>query len=60
VEENVQAWLKYFREELPCVAFKCATGGSGQGGGAGDKLGARALPTKGGYSRAWDILLATS
>ena len=45
-KENVQAWLKYFREEMPCVAFKCATGG---GSGGGDKLGARALPTKGGY-----------
>lgn len=49
-KENVQAWLKYFREEMPCVAFKCATGhGGGSGGGGGDKLGARALPTKGGY-----------
>jgi nuclear GTP-binding protein len=48
-KENVQAWLKYFREEMPCVAFKCATGGGGGGGGSGDKLGARALPTKGGY-----------
>ena len=45
-KENVQAWLKYFREEMPCVAFKCATGG---GGGGGDKLGARSLPTKGSY-----------
>jgi nuclear GTP-binding protein len=34
-KENVLAWLTYFREELPTVAFKCATsGGSG-------KLGAR-------------------
>ena len=49
-KENVQAWLKYFREEMPCVAFKCATGGTG--GGGGDKLGARALPTKGGYGGA--------
>jgi len=48
-KENVQAWLKYFREEMPCVAFKCATGHGGGGGGNGDKLGARALPTKGGY-----------
>jgi len=24
-KENVMAWLKYFREELPTVAFKCAT-----------------------------------
>ena len=47
-KENVQAWLKYFREEMPCVAFKCATGGGG-GGGGGDKLGARSLPTKGSY-----------
>eukprot|EP00887_Chlorella_sp_A99_P007173 scaffold2.g7173.t1 len=23
--EVVEAWLKYFREELPCVAFKCST-----------------------------------
>ena len=46
-KENVQAWLKYFREEMPCVAFKCATGGGGTGGS--DKLGSRALPTKGGY-----------
>ena len=46
-KENVQAWLKYFREEMPCVAFKCATGGGG--GGGGDKLGARSLPTKGSY-----------
>ena len=34
-KENVMAWLKYFREELPAVAFKCATSGSG------NKLGAR-------------------
>ena len=33
--DNVLAWLNYFREELPTVAFKCAT----QGGG--NKLGAR-------------------
>ena len=46
-KENVQAWLKYFREEMPCVAFKCATGGSG--GSGGDKLGSRALPTRGSY-----------
>ena len=45
-KENVQAWLKYFREELPCVAFKCATGG---GFGGGDKLGSRNMPTKGSY-----------
>ena len=24
-KENVEAWLKYFREELPTVAFKCST-----------------------------------
>ena len=34
-KDNVLAWLKYFREELPTVAFKCATSGSGT------KLGAR-------------------
>lgn len=34
-KDNVLAWLKYFREELPTVAFKCATSGSGA------KLGAR-------------------
>jgi nuclear GTP-binding protein len=48
-KENVQAWLKYFREEMPCVAFKCATGSGGGGGGGSDKLGARNLPTKGSY-----------
>ena len=32
-KDNVLAWLNYFREELPTVAFKCAT----QGGG--NKLG---------------------
>ena len=26
-KENVLEWLKYFREEMPCVAFRCATGG---------------------------------
>jgi|TARA_B110000977_G_scaffold82119_1_gene109698 nuclear GTP-binding protein len=50
-KENVMAWLKYFREEMPCVAFKCATG-SGGGGGGNDKLSARALPTKGSYGGA--------
>ena len=54
-----EAWLAYFREELPCVAFKCATsqggasagrgkaGGSVAGGtntaGGGDCLGADML-----------------
>lgn len=47
--ENVQAWLTYFREEMPCVAFKCATGGAGNGG---KKLGSRALPTQGKYRGA--------
>ena len=28
-KENVQAWLKYFREEMPCVAFKCARAARG-------------------------------
>ena len=23
--ENVEAWLKYLREEMPTVAFKCST-----------------------------------
>ena len=26
-KENVMDWLKYFREETPCVAFKCAVRG---------------------------------
>ncbi|KAJ9530208.1 hypothetical protein QJQ45_023474 [Haematococcus lacustris] len=26
-----EQWLKYFREELPCVAFKCSTQQQGQG-----------------------------
>ena len=55
-KENVQAWLKYFREEMPCVAFKCATGGGGTGGS--DKLGSRALPTKGGVKDARDAAAA--
>ena len=45
-KENVQAWLKYFREEMPCVAFKCATGGGGTGGS--DKLGSARFPPRAG------------
>lgn len=26
-----EAWLKYFREEVPCVAFKCSTQQQGSG-----------------------------
>ncbi|KAF5825865.1 P-loop containing nucleoside triphosphate hydrolase protein [Dunaliella salina] len=39
--EAGEKWLKYFREELPCVAFKCST----QQQGAGLKQG-RMLSTK--------------
>tara|TARA_B100000405_G_scaffold299898_1_gene258848 strand:- start:60 stop:1880 length:1821 start_codon:yes stop_codon:yes gene_type:complete len=34
-KDNVQKWLKYFREEIPCVAFKCATGKKSDGGKLG-------------------------
>ena len=44
--DNVKAWLKYFREEIPCVVFKCATGSAGS---SSNKLGSRALPTQGTY-----------
>ena len=29
--EAGEKWLKYFREELPCVAFKCSTQQQGTG-----------------------------
>ncbi len=29
--EAGEKWLKYFREELPCVAFKCSTQQQGSG-----------------------------
>jgi len=35
-----EAWLAYFREELPTVAFKCATASAGKGKGAGGGGGA--------------------
>ena len=56
-KENVMAWLTYFREEMPTVAFKCATSAgstklgsraanfksSGNALGGGEALGAETL-----------------
>ena len=45
-KENVQAWLKYFREEMPCVAFmrhRC------DGTGKHDAGLSRASPPRAGY-----------
>jgi|Transcript_217 nuclear GTP-binding protein len=56
-KENVMAWLTYFREEMPTVAFKCATStgstklgsraanfkSSGTALGGGEALGAETL-----------------
>jgi nuclear GTP-binding protein len=40
--EAAEAWLAYLREELPTVAFKCATSSGGSGG-----AGRKALPRTG-------------
>ena len=44
-KENLKKWLKYFREEIPCVAFKCATSKKSNG----SKLGSGDLHSDSGY-----------